>query len=235
LKPDGSRDPVEPHDLVRRRPLPPRDEDELLQRAQALAGHSLGAIAAGLRLDMPADLSYFKGWVGMLLETALGADAAGKPLPDFHAIGIELKTITVGTSGIPREATFVCTTPQLGQSPLRWEDCHLRRKLARVLWVPIVHRRGEPLAARRVGSALLWSPTSTEETLLRADWEELMDHLCLHYEDDTSLDLRLGQYLQVRYGSDYSSRQAERAGKLNFYLRRRFTRQLLQHYYLPTR
>lgn len=59
-------------------PAAPRNEAELLQRAQQLAGQSFAALAAQLGLPMPADLRRDKGWVGMLLELLLGASAGSK-------------------------------------------------------------------------------------------------------------------------------------------------------------
>ena len=44
----------------------------------------------------------------------------------------------------------------------------MRHKLSRVLWVPVEGARHIPLAERRVGSPLLWSPSEEEERLLRA-------------------------------------------------------------------
>lgn len=51
----------------------------------------------------------------------------------------------------------------------------MRHKLQRVLWIPVEGERTIPLATRRVGAPLLWSPDEDEERQLRMDWEELMD------------------------------------------------------------
>lgn len=151
-------------------PSPPRTEAELLGRARALAGRTLGWIAEQHVVHVPADLKRAKGWAGQLLEIALGATASSRPVPDFPHLGIEMKSIPIDEWGVPREGTYVCTAPltlaDLGSS---WEDSWVRHKLARVLWVPLT---GEgPVADRRVGSPVMWSPTSDEEALLRQDWE----------------------------------------------------------------
>ena len=56
----------------------PTNEEELLIRAQALAGQSLEQLAQRLAWPVPSDLRHAKGWPGELLERALGAfrDAA---------------------------------------------------------------------------------------------------------------------------------------------------------------
>jgi DNA mismatch repair protein MutH len=72
----------------------------------------------------------------------------------------------------------------------------VRRKLARVLWVPVEAAPAIPLARRRIGTPLLWTPSPAEEAVLQADWEEHMELLAtgrLH-----ELDARAGEYLQVR-------------------------------------
>ena len=48
---------------------------ELQARSQALAGLTLGQIAAQLQLQVPANLQKDKGWVGQLLEQSLGLKA----------------------------------------------------------------------------------------------------------------------------------------------------------------
>ena len=65
---------------------------------------------------MPPDLRRDKGWVGMLLEYWLGADAGSKAEQDFAHLGVELKTIPVDESGVPLETTFVCVAPLTGNS-----------------------------------------------------------------------------------------------------------------------
>ena len=58
-------------------------EAELLEKAQWLAGFTLGDIAAFLQMPVPPDLKRNKGWVGQLIEVELGAKAGSKPEQDF--------------------------------------------------------------------------------------------------------------------------------------------------------
>lgn len=88
---------------------PPIDEAELLLRVRAIAGQTLGQLAAKLGITVPADLQRDKGWQGQLLEAALGATASTLPAPDFMELGIELKSIPINRQGHPTESTYVCT------------------------------------------------------------------------------------------------------------------------------
>ena len=124
----------------------PKTTEELLSRAQAIAGLSFGELAAQLGIPVPPDLKRDKGWVGMLLETALGATAGSKAEQDFRHLGIELKTIPINAQGYPLETTFVSLAPLIQNSGVNWQNSHVRHKLSRVLWIPIEGSRSIPLA-----------------------------------------------------------------------------------------
>lgn len=219
---------------------PPRSESELLQRVRRLAGLTLAALAAELGRPVPGDLRRHKGWVGQLIEAALGADAGSAALPDFPAIGVELKTLPVDRRGRPRESTYVCTVP-LEATGESWEGCWLRRKLARVLWLPVEAEPALPLGERRIGGALLWSPSVEEETLLRRDWEELMERIALG--ELAQISARHGEVLQIRpkAADSRALRHAPGSGgeriltnPRGFYLRPAFTTAILRrHFVLP--
>jgi len=220
-------------------PAAPRSETELIQRALALAGRPLGAVAEELGTGLPHDQRHAKGKVGELIELALGASAGSLPEPDFQDIGVELKTIPVDALGCPRESTYVCTVPLTGHTGETWETCLVWRKLARVLWVPIEADANICLGSRRIGTPLLWSPTTEQARVLRRDWEELMQMVSLGELDRISA--RHGEYLQIRpkAASGGSLREAigpdgERIQTLprGFYLRSGFTRQILAQHYL---
>lgn len=219
---------------------PPRDETELLARARRLAGRTLGELAAELGVAVPADLRRHKGWVGQLIEQALGASASSLAAPDFEAIGVELKTLPVDSRGLPRESTYVCTVP-LEAAGEDWEHSWLRRKLARVLWLPVQAEKGLALAPRRIGSPLLWSPAPEEETLLRRDWEELTERILLGELEQISA--RHGEVLQIRPKAADSRAMRHAVGTdgervltnpRGYYLRTTFTAAILRrHFVLP--
>ncbi len=213
----------------------PQSEQELLTRANSIAGISFQELADEAKIDVPPDLRRDKGWVGQLLEWHLGASAGSKPQQDFEQLGIELKTIPISYSGKPLETTFVCVAPLIGVHGLTWETSHVRNKLSRVLWVPVEGEREIPLGERCVGSPLIWSPTQEQEQQLKADWEELMEMIVLGRVEQ--INARHGEVMQLRpkaangrvlteaYGASGKPIKTLPRG---FYLRTQFTAQLLE-------
>lgn len=220
-------------------PAPPQHELELIQRAQKLAGHSFAALAAELKLRIPVDLKRDKGWVGMLVESYLGARSGTKAEQDFAHFGIELKTIPVDKQGKPLETTFVCVAQLTGNCGVTWERSYIKHKLARVLWIPVEGARDLQLAKRHVGSPLLWRPSKEEEEQLRQDWEELMDMIVLGQVE--RITARHGAWLQIRPKSANSKNLTEAIGEhgepimtrpRGFYLKKNFTGPILAHHFL---
>ena len=218
---------------------PPENQAELLLQARRLAGLTLGELALLAGLTPPADLKRDKGWIGMLLERWLGASAGSKPEQDFAALGIELKTIPIDSLGRPLETTFVCVAPLTGNTGVIWETSHVRHKLQRVLWVPVEGERAIPLAERRVGSPLLWSPDPHEDEQLRRDWEELMDLIVLGQVE--RITARHGEVLQLRPKAANSKALTEAVGAQGqpiltlprgFYLKKNFTAALLARHFI---
>ena len=177
-------------------PSPPRSEAELLQRTAQIAGLSIGELAQQIGMSVPANSTRAKGFAGQLVESALGANAGSLPEPDFRLIGVELKTIPVSAQGKPLESTYVCTAPLEHEQDPGWEQSVVCHKLTRVLWLPIISAVGLAPAERRIGSAVLWSPTVAEQTQLRNDWEELMDLIVLG--EVAQISAHHGECLQIR-------------------------------------
>ena len=220
--------------MICARAAPPANEAELLSRARALVGLSLGELAHRAGVAPPGAPRHAKGYAGALLENLLGADAGSRPIPDFSALGVELKSVPVDGAGQPVESTFLCVAPVRGDGRLLFEESPVWKKLRRVLWIPVEAARTLPLAARRVGWPLLWSPTDEDARVLQADWEELMELLTTGGLAD--LNARVGQYLQVRpkganaralTPSHDASGAPSPTLPRGFYLRTRFTRRIL--------
>lgn len=219
----------------------PKSEQELIDRAWRLAGAPLGELARAQGVEVPDSLRRAKGWVGQLVERALGATAKSLAEPDFRDLGVELKTIPVDRRGHPKESTFVSSIPLGELAQVDWESSRVRKKLARVLFVPVEAEPEIPIAERRLGSPLLWSPSPEEEDRLRADWRTLAGLIAEGYAE--TLTAHAGECLQVRpKAKDSSARtryqDADGADELTlprgFYLRASFTKDLLRrHYSLP--
>ncbi len=219
-------------------PTPPNSEEELLSRARKLAGLTLQQLSSNFNQPLPKDIRHAKGWMGQLLETSLGATASSRAEPDFQLIQVELKTLPLTPSGKPKESTYVCTVPLTNLHEQEWATSWLKRKLQRVLWLPIEADKRIPLAERHIGNAILWSPSEAEATQLQQDWEELMELVCLgRLEEITS---HMGRYLQIRpKGANSKALTTTLDDEGNtiqtlprgFYLRPEFTQKIIQANY----
>ncbi|HHE9443466.1 TPA: DNA mismatch repair endonuclease MutH [Haemophilus influenzae 10810] len=213
----------------------PQTLEQLLSQAQSIAGLTFGELADELHIPVPIDLKRDKGWVGMLLERALGATAGSKAEQDFSHLGVELKTLPINAEGYPLETTFVSLAPLVQNSGVKWENSHVRHKLSCVLWMPIEGSRHIPLRERHIGAPILWKPTAEQERQLKQDWEELMDLIVLGKLDQ--ITARIGEVMQLRPKGANSKAITKGIGKngevidtlpLGFYLRKEFTAQILK-------
>lgn len=218
----------------------PETEQELLERARAIAGRTIAEIAARCDVEVPSSLARAKGFVGNLVERALGAPLSSRPTPDFAELGVELKTLPIDTSGRPIESTYVSIVDVTAERDAQWETSRLRAKLARILWMPVEAEASIAVAARRFGTALLWSPSSEEEQVLRADYEELLDVIAHGFID--SITAHRGTALQIRPKA--ANAQARTRGvdpdggasstlPRGFYLRPSFTAKILEQVFGP--
>ena len=208
--------------------------DELVHAANQLAGLTLAELAERCGIMIPSSLRREKGWIGQLLEFALGASAGSKPQQDFPELGVELKTLPIANNGIPLESTFVCTAPLLHQQKITWETSSVHHKISAVLWIPVFGDRQQDIASRMIGNPWLWHPTTEQEKIIRRDWEEIMELIALGKVE--SISARHGEALQLRpkaangqsltpaIGSEGTIIQTRPRG---FYLRSSFTRELL--------
>lgn len=215
----------------------PTSEQQLLQRARAIAGLTFSELAQQIGIAVPSNLKRDKGWVGQLLETALGAKAGSKPEQDFAHLGIELKSIPINSQGYPLETTFVSLAPLVQNSGINWQHSHVRHKLQKVLWIPVQGERHIPLAERYIGSPILWQPNTEQEQQLQQDWEELMDYIVLG--KIKQINARIGKVLQLRPKGANNRALTKGIGEkgelidtlpLGFYLRKEFTAQILQDF-----
>jgi len=212
----------------------PATENELYQRAQALAGQTLADVAQHVGVTVPENLTKNKGWIGLLLERALGATAGSRPEPDFPELGVELKTLPITPQGKPLETTFVSVAPLTGLTGVTWQTSYVKKKLAKVLWVPVITDKTKPLAQRQIGMPFMWSPSVEEEHLLALDWQELTDMIVLGQVEN--IQGKHGQVLQLRpkaANSQAKTQAFDKNGKpfmtlpRGFYLKIGFTQSIL--------
>lgn len=213
----------------------PETITELCRRVESIAGMTVAQVAAQHGLAMPQNLRNHKGWFGHLIEKVLGADASSKPMPDFSALGIELKTLPLNQRGLAAESTFVSSISLTQLTGQTWQTSSVKKKLAHVLWLPIEGVKTIPLGQRRIGQGFLWQPSKEQAQQLENDWLELTNLIALGEIEQISA--HLGEYLQVRpkaaSGKSLTNgfnEQGQLAKTLprGFYLRSCFTNQLLQ-------
>jgi DNA mismatch repair protein MutH len=213
----------------------PKTEDELLERCQQIEGMTFLQLAKKLSVNLPVVRTKRKGWIGQLIEIALGADCHTRPLPDFQDLSIELKTLPLNHLGKPAESTFVTSISLLNLSQMTWENSSVYKKLKRVLWVLVEGEPSIPYGARRIGAAKLWSPNNKQLALLKSDWQELTTQLLLGQLE--TIDARFGTALQIRpkaaNGKVLCDAFNENGDKIKtlprgFYLRTSFTSSVLE-------
>jgi len=186
---------------------------------------------------VPKNLNKEKGWIGLLLERALGASAGSKPEPDFPHLGIELKSLPIDRNGKPLETTFVCVAPLTGLTGITWQNSHIKNKLKKVLWIPVISEREIPIEQRIICSPFLWSPSIKENNLLAQDWQELTDMIVLGEVE--KINGKYGQVLQLRPKAANSQAKTKAFNKhgqpfmtlpRGFYLKTSFTHQLIKNH-----
>jgi DNA mismatch repair protein MutH len=214
-----------------------RSPEALLAHARALVGVTLAELADGLGLPVPVGRVRTKGWPGQIIERELGAGESCGRGQDFAGLGIELKTVPVDAARAPRESTAVCQIDPVAIAGESWDTSYVRHKLARVLFVGLeVLDPDASVGDRRVSVVRLWSPSLTDEHLLRADFELFVRGYFRRGRGD-EISGHEGVALQVRpKGRNAEDRRAAfgpdgrpvRIGKCGFYLRPAFVGRILR-------
>ncbi len=212
----------------------PTNEKELLISCQNIEGISFQQLALEHNLAIPLAATKRKGWVGQAIEIALGTTAGNLALPDFHHLGVELKTIPLDHNGKPSESTYVTSIPLLTIQQQRWLSSTCFNKLKKVLWIPIEGDNSIPYNQRRIGKAMLWTPSVEQEKTLADDWEELVEMISTGQL--AQLSAAVGRALHVRpkasnakslcYGFDAEGTKIQTLPR-GFYLRTAFTNTIL--------
>ena len=212
----------------------PQTLDELQDRAMSLIGRTLADIADTCAEQVPEHLRRQKGWVGQLLEKALGCTAGSLPMADFPNLGVELKTLPLNANLRVKESTYVCVVPLKDLSAVRFSTSLLWEKMRRVLWIPIEAEGSLPLPHRRVLTPLLWEPNLVQRNQLEQDFNEHMEHIALGQIEE--INARAGEVLQIRPKAANARQLTEAIGPdgqliqtlpRGFYLRPSFTQSML--------
>ena len=206
----------------------------LLEKAYELEGLTFLQLSRILDLQLPQNITHAKGWLGQSIELYLGATAGSKAIPDFPCLGIELKTLPVSTKSKVLESTYVTSLQLMPEPPLIWEASVCYQKLRKVLWLPIEGEKIIPFPNRRIGRAILWEPSVSENMQLKADWSLIMDMVLTGKIED--LDAKYGIFLHVRPKAAHSKVSTLAFGENHdlirtlprgFYLRSSFTQTII--------
>jgi DNA mismatch repair protein MutH len=204
----------------------PSSIEELLARAKELAGVRLSELASRVAFVVDGPAVRTKGKTGELLERALGATGVGAQM-DFPDLEVEMKTVPL-EAGKPAESTFVCALSLMDAERAAWETSWVRKKLSRVLWVPIHERE-------TIGEAVLWSPSAEQEAALKNDFDEIVGRIAIGDIED--LSAHVGEYMQLRPKAATGSVRTAAPGRdgelvstvpRGFYLRAKFVGAVLR-------
>ena len=204
----------------------PSSIEELLSRAKKLAGVRVDELASRVAFVVDGPAVRTKGKTGELLERALGATGSGAQM-DFPDLEVEMKTVPL-EAGKPAESTFVCALSLMDAERASWETSWVRKKLSRVLWVPIHERES-------IGEAVLWSPTAEQEAVLKNDFDEIVGRIAIGDIED--LSAHVGEYMQLRPKAATGSVRTSAPGRdgelvstvpRGFYLRAKFVGAVLR-------
>jgi DNA mismatch repair protein MutH len=207
---------------------------KLYQKALELSGLTVLQLAQSLNLSPPNHLTIAKGWLGQTIELFLGAQAGCLPVPDFPSLEIELKTIPVNQKRQVMESTYVTTLPLIQHKQFRWEESTCFKKLKKVLWIPIEGDKNIPFLQRRIGQAILWSPSDEQYQVLRSDWEHIIEWVLMGKIEQ--INGSIGQYLHIRPKAAHSrvlTKTMDAEGQViqtlprGFYLRTALTNQII--------
>ncbi len=209
---------------------------QLLDKAQSLAGFTLGELAKKFSAQVPQNLLREKGWIGQFLEYLLGAQSASLAQPDFPEIGVEMKTLPIDVNGKPLESTYVSVVPLTDLHLVQWQGSVVQQKLNHVLWVPIIADKQTPIEERTLAMPFLWQATNDEIAILKNDFEEAIEMIGLGQID--KIDARFGEILQVRPKAANNKALTDSIGPdgekiqtlpRGFYIRPQFTAQILNN------
>jgi DNA mismatch repair protein MutH len=210
------------------------NQTELYQKALELSGLTVFQLAQVLNLSPPSGLVTAKGWLGQAIELYLGAQSGCLPVPDFPSLKIELKTIPINQKGQVIESTYVTTLPLMNHKQFIWHESTCYKKLQKVLWIPVEGDKNIPFLQRRIGQAILWSPSDEQYQILKSDWEHIVDWVLMGKIEQ--INGSIGKYLHVRPKAAHSrvlTKSFDQEGQIiqtlprGFYLRTVLTQQIM--------
>lgn len=203
----------------------PKTIEQAIQRANNITGMTIAELAKALQIPLPHNPKSAKGFIGQLVEIALGASAGSNPIQDFPSINLELKTIPIKFNGSPAETTHICVAHLNNLCGLSFENSNVYNKIKQVLWVPVEGEKDIPIGERHIGQPFLWKMNDEEFKLLKTDFEEILEYII--HNDKENIPASIGEYMQLRPIGKVDDKK-----QYGFYLRKNFTSMFIQKYFL---
>lgn len=166
---------------------------DIEHNSEQLAGKSIRLLAAELNISLPANLKTNKGFIGQLVERALGLVPNSSAQADFDHLGLELKTIPINSSGKVQESTYV-TTLQLNDCGTKFKDSLVYQKIKHILWIPVYTNK--VLAKTTIGKPIFWKPNNNQLQALQTDYNEIME--MIYFGEIEQITADIGTYLHIR-------------------------------------
>lgn len=217
---------------------PPQTLHQLQQHLAEIQGKTISEISERLGVEVISDLRLNTGWIGNLIETSLGAVAGSKPTQDFPQLGIELKSVSMSSSGKVLNDIFVSSLPLETFMLQGWETSHLLYKLQHVLFVPVENQAEISIGERKVGQGVFWQPNAQQLEQLFADWQQIMELITCGDLNQLKSNIGTALCVKVKALSKLQSKAIidqegykQRVVPLSFYLRRNFVQNILDTAY----
>lgn len=215
----------------------PETFEELISNLDLIIGKSIAMLAETANVPLPISPTHGKGFTGELLELILGATAQNQPIPDFPKLGLELKTIPVDRNLEPLESTFLCHAPLTNIRNLTFENSALYSKVMRVLFILITAEKQMDYTQRKIEGYFFFTPDQEQLQQLRRDFNELYEFV--KTGNISQLSARYGQIIQLRPKAANGQALTDCIGPegqiiktrpRGFYMRREFTKKIIEKY-----
>lgn len=224
-------------DLLSMAQTPPKSFEELIERLNLITGLSISEIADNLKIKLPVSTTRGKGFIGELLEIALGASAKNQSIPDFPELGLELKSLPIDKNFKPLESTFVCHAPLMNIRDLNFKNSALYAKIKRVLFILIDGTKGLDYSEKYIRGYFFYTPTQEDLVTLNKDFDELYE--LIKTGEVEKINARIGHIVQLRPKGADGTALTQAIGKdgqiimtrpRGFYIRRCFTQELIKRH-----
>ena len=116
-----------------------------------------------------------KGFIGQTVETFFNIKNNNKPHPDLNKLGIEIKTLPLSKSFLPKENTYICNTNK-NMKIIKWKKSNIYKKINTILWIPYEGCNKIPFSEKKFLIPFIYKITKSEEKKLKQEWIEITEN-----------------------------------------------------------